>query len=179
VNCRSRSRSFASRSNLRSVGASNATDRYKWHDAIAPQVKSEAVFTCPSDGENPAYRFRDGRNYGSYAMNASYWFAGDNATAPYEQPLSALARAADTVWAVETANTGLLNNFEVEWPNPPANPVIVNGPQGFRVLRNVAERHNGVTNVLWCDGHAKAHKLEHLTRVNAANVMYQFTIEED
>jgi prepilin-type N-terminal cleavage/methylation domain-containing protein/prepilin-type processing-associated H-X9-DG protein len=160
-------------------GPSDPNDRHKWMDVLQPHVKNEQVFTCPSDSENAPYRFRSGRDYGSYGMNAAYWFANDSATAPYEQPLSALARPADTVWVLEMANVSLLNNFEIEWPNAASNPPIANGPQGFRVMRNVAERHNGVTNVLWCDGHAKAHKLEHLTRANAAGVWHQFTIEED
>lgn len=57
-------------------GPSDAVLKYKWMDAIYPYVKSEEVFNCPShDFEAPAgpYKFRNGTNYGSYAINAAYW----------------------------------------------------------------------------------------------------------
>ncbi|MBC7807271.1 MAG: DUF1559 domain-containing protein [Akkermansiaceae bacterium] len=157
--------------------------RYKWVDGIAPYVKNEAMFTCPSDddgsGGNKPYKFRDGQNYGSYAMNATYYDTSDNATPPYEQPLAALPVPSRTIWVLESANTGLANNFEIEWADVASHPEITRGPNGFRVLRNIAERHQGTTNILWCDGHAKAHKLEFLTKTNTANVRYLFTIEDD
>ncbi|MBC8136209.1 MAG: DUF1559 domain-containing protein [Fibrella sp.] len=166
-----------------SNGPSNTTDNYKWMDGLAPYCKSLAVFTCPSDDEgsggNKPYKFRDGVNYGSYAMNATYWDQSDTFTPPYEQPLAALPVPAQTIWVLEMANTGLANNFEVEWQNPAANPPITKGPSGFRVSRNIAERHQGTTNILWCDGHAKAQKLEYLTKTNSQNVRYFFTIEDD
>ncbi len=46
-------------------------------------------------------------------------------------------------------------------------------------MRNVGERHHGTTNVLRCDGHAKAHKLEHLAKTNSRNVRYMFSIQDD
>jgi prepilin-type processing-associated H-X9-DG protein len=61
----------------------------------------------------------------------------------------------DTVWVLEMANMGLLNNFEVEWAWTGDTPGITEGG-GVRRLRNISERHKGMTNVLWCDGHARA-----------------------
>ncbi|MBC8142133.1 MAG: DUF1559 domain-containing protein [Armatimonadetes bacterium] len=162
---------------------SDPVERYKWIDGIAPYVKNETMFTCPSDDEgnggNKPYKFRNGNNYGSYAMNATYYGSADAATPPYEQPLAALSLPAQTVWVLECANTGLGNNFEIEWLDAAANPPIEKGPNGFRVMRNIAERHQGTTNILWCDGHAKANKLEFLTKANSQNVRYLFTIEDD
>ncbi len=148
-------------------------------DGLFPYVKSEAIFTCLDDTENKPYKFRSGSEYGSYAMNATYWVAGDNATPPYEEPLASVAKPAETVWVMELASTALLNNFEIEWANVASHPAIIKGPNGYWVLRNIAERHQGTTNVLWCDGHAKATKLEYLTRANSLGVWYRFTIEDD
>ncbi|MBC8137659.1 MAG: DUF1559 domain-containing protein [Fibrella sp.] len=161
-----------------SNGPSNAT-RYKWIDGLATYVKSEAIFTCPSDDANKPYKFQNGTNYGSYAMNATYWAGTDGVAPPYEQPLTALPVPSQTIWVLETANTGLNNNFEIEWANSASNPPITKGPNGFRVMRNIAERHQGMTNVLWCDGHAKAHKLEQLAKTNSVNVRYLFSIQDD
>jgi prepilin-type N-terminal cleavage/methylation domain len=158
-------------------GPSNNVDRYKWHDALMPYVKNEQVYTCPSDDENAPYRFRTDRDYGSYGMNATYWWQGDNYTSPYEQSLAQLARPAETVWVLEMANAGLLNNFEVEWAWVGDTPGITEGSP--RRMRNISERHQGRTNVLWCDGHAKSVKLEDLNQRNAEGAAYLFTIEED
>ncbi|MBC8138840.1 MAG: hypothetical protein H8F28_23420, partial [Fibrella sp.] len=159
-------------------GPSNAS-RYRWLDGLAAYVKNEKVFTCPSDDSNKPYKFQSGRDYGSYAMNAAYWAGTDNAAPPYEQSVAALVVPAQTIWVMETANTGLLNNYEIEWPNSASNPAITKGPEGIRVMRNVGERHHGTTNVLWCDGHAKAHKLDYLAKTNSRNVRYMFSIQDD
>jgi prepilin-type N-terminal cleavage/methylation domain-containing protein len=58
-------------------------DRYKWMDAIFPYVKSEQLFNCPSHrlpvtlgtSTFDAYRFRSGRNWGSYGVNTTYFDA--------------------------------------------------------------------------------------------------------
>jgi prepilin-type N-terminal cleavage/methylation domain-containing protein/prepilin-type processing-associated H-X9-DG protein len=60
------------------IGASDATTKYTWMDAIYPYVKSEQIFDCPSVKfvKNPAkgnsaqrYHYRDGYNWGSYSIN--------------------------------------------------------------------------------------------------------------
>ncbi len=93
-----------------SNGPSTAT-HYKWLDGLAAYVKSEAIFTCPSDDANKPYKFQSGTNYGSYAMNAAYWAGTDNAAPPYEQAVAALPVPAQTIWVMETAKTGLNNNY--------------------------------------------------------------------
>ena len=66
--------------------ASDATDKYKWMDAIFPYVKNEQLFNCPSNigktlQTNPVtggnitstgYKFRTGTDYGTYSYNYSY-----------------------------------------------------------------------------------------------------------
>lgn len=46
---------------------------YKWMDLVYSYVKSDAVFNCPSVGNNFAkYKYADSTNYGHYAANAAY-----------------------------------------------------------------------------------------------------------
>ena len=56
-------------------GPSDA-QRYKWMDAIQPYLKSEQIFSCPSDSVNKPCRVRSGTDYGSYGLNSVY-FSGD------------------------------------------------------------------------------------------------------
>ena len=57
--------------------SSDGVSNYTWMDAIYPYVKSAGVFVCPSDpgySSNWPYKYAGGAsNFGSYAMNASWW----------------------------------------------------------------------------------------------------------
>lgn len=47
----------------------------RWMDLIFPYVKSEALFNCPSVGEDASfdkYKFASGDDWGNYAANAAY-----------------------------------------------------------------------------------------------------------
>jgi prepilin-type N-terminal cleavage/methylation domain-containing protein/prepilin-type processing-associated H-X9-DG protein len=174
---------------------------YKWMDAIFPYVKSEQVFTCPSDSAtNSRYIYYSkpeanaapnaGRNYGSYGLNGAY---GSVLTDAYTPPrsannllvsLSQLNVPSGTVWitdnnnAVSTVNTGGSQGFF--WASPAANPAIT--PTTPRQLQNIVERHLETTNVLFCDGHVKAMKLDALAQtktIGGDQVMTLFTIEDD
>jgi prepilin-type N-terminal cleavage/methylation domain-containing protein/prepilin-type processing-associated H-X9-DG protein len=158
--------------------ASDATINYKWMDAIMPQVKNEGIFNCPST-QTQKYSFRNGTNYGHYRLSSAY-YSGGVATGPQGRGLSELRVPADTV-LVADCNPG---GFEFAWSNIAANPVIV--PSLPRTLNALVERHSDTCNVLFCDGHVKAMKLDTLARTNptppnpaAANVMSYFSIEED
>jgi prepilin-type N-terminal cleavage/methylation domain-containing protein/prepilin-type processing-associated H-X9-DG protein len=171
---------------------------YKWMDAIYPYVKSEALFTCPSDSaSNSRYVYQqnipagqDSINYGSYGLNGAYGactggICPDGTTPPrssaaYIVRLAQLQAPAATVWVTDNNNAPSV-----------ANP---GGSQGFfwattipaidtskspRQLQNIVERHLDTTSVLFCDGHVKAVKLDTLARTNAAGVAPAFTIEDD
>ncbi len=167
---------------------SNATGNYKWMDAIFPYVKSEQVFVCPSD-PTMSYKFRGGRNYGSYGLNGAYGKGPDTTTPPrssasYLVTLSQLQTPATTVWMTDNNNTDANPNTGGSqgffWATTP--PPIGIGPTGLRQLQNIVERHLDTTNVLFCDGHVKAMKLDALVKtknVNGADVMTLFTIEDD
>jgi prepilin-type processing-associated H-X9-DG protein len=90
------------------------------------------------------------------------------------------------VWATDTNNREEVNgSYGFSWPDAAGNPVITGNP---RQLEKIIERHLGTTNVLYCDGHVKAMKLDALsaTRVltdpvdgQTKSVMTAFTIEND
>jgi prepilin-type N-terminal cleavage/methylation domain-containing protein/prepilin-type processing-associated H-X9-DG protein len=172
---------------------------YKWMDAVYPYVKNEQVFNCPSDGVNKKYVFRnrDGSNgYGSYAMSQAYFCAGDAFTGPasdYNQGpfvmrISMIQRPADTVWIVDGGVHGIKDpdwkSYEFWWCDPQAINSTFPTPKGPspRYFQNVVERHSDTVTVIYCDGHAKASKLDQLTQrkmVSGRPIMTAFTIEDD
>ncbi len=96
---------------------SNSTTSYKWNDAIFPYVKSEQIFTCPSDGlANNQYVYYTkltaaSNNFlGSYAVNTMYRGETSYPRAPTGDlgvgvKLAAIEDSAGTVWAADGAKT--------------------------------------------------------------------------
>lgn len=184
--------SFYGGANLDSDNGNN----YKWMDVIHPYVKNEDVFNCPSDDTVNPYHYQSGHNYGSYGLNGAYGKAGDNQTPPrsssaYVVRLSMIVVPATTVWITDNNNSpGPLNSGGSQgffWPDAKHNPTITTTYP--RQLQNIVERHLDTTNVLYCDGHVKAHKLDDLAAtknvvISSASptlgpVMTAFTIEDD
>ena len=178
-------------------------DNYKWMDAIQPYAKSEQVFVCPSDA-GAKYRWsgnlaagEKSENYGSYGQNGAYSAANDAQTPPrsagaYLISMAEISQPAQTMWAADTNNRFEANgNFGIgggNWLRAVNNPTIKTNadepriPAGSRQLDTIIDRHLGTTNVLFCDGHVKAMKLETLAQtrtVGGVAVMPMFTIEED
>lgn len=191
------------RSFFGSFGDTDNSGNYKWMDAIFLYVKSEQLFTCPSDSaanRNYVYNKRltagqTTQNYGSYGLNGSYGNAGDNQTPPrssglYLVTLPQIEVPAQTIWvtdnnnAVSVSNTGGSQGFF--WGNAAANPTISNTSP--RQLQNIVERHLDTVGTVFCDGHVKSLKLDDMVRptiltdpVDGAtkNVLTIFTIEKD
>jgi prepilin-type N-terminal cleavage/methylation domain-containing protein/prepilin-type processing-associated H-X9-DG protein len=204
------------------TGGSDATARYKWMDAIYPYVKSEQLFNCPSDPQEPgndsstwggatgidpvtaspaknhAYKFRDQYSYGSYGLNAAYngygtapFYANGNqvtVTPPHNTALPAVLAPSTTVWVGEVfprKATGFQGQFA--WSVIANAPTIATRKDGMRFLNPTSEvpsslmveRHLSMTNVLYVDGHVKAHKLEALAAKNANGIMSAFTSQDD
>ena len=186
-----------------SPGDSDAGGNYKWMDAVYPYVKNEQVFTCPSDGaSNARYVYhrnlsagQTSINYGSYGLNGAYGASGDSQTPPrssgsptnrYLVSLAQVEAPAATVWVTDNnnapspANPGGSQGFF--WLSASSHPVITSTRP--RQLQNIVERHTEMTNVLFCDGHVKALKLERLTEAHGVGsppvpVWHLFTIEDD
>jgi prepilin-type N-terminal cleavage/methylation domain-containing protein/prepilin-type processing-associated H-X9-DG protein len=159
-------------------------ERYKWMDAIQPYVKNTQLFTCPSAAQLvyiPRAQLLSGqttRQYGSYAYNRAYGQVEiETDTTPAGKSLGQLELPADTVWFAETVGGGPYD-FDFRWPDVASNPVVTNTtPRQLGVY--IIERHQGKTNVLWCDGHSKAASLDWLARKNSLEVMFMFTIQDD
>ncbi len=163
-------------------GPSNALgagNRYKWMDAIFPYIKSEQLFNCPSHtlpvtigtSTFDAYRFRDGRKWGSYAVNVTYY---NEYVSPFQSlAISTWEAPSTTVYAVDGAG-----RFEMAWPS--GNPAINPGPpRSLPSPYMMIERHLDTCSVLFCDGHAKAQKLEKFTVVGSAGRYSPFTVAAD
>lgn len=172
---------------LASTAAGSTPDRYKWMDAIFPYVKSEQIFNCPSHSTTELYKFRDGTNYGSYAMNGTYYVYGDAYNAPSSfldgsGVIVKLAQAqapATTAWVTDGLGGAIGYTFLTEGePNSSSSQYTIGIAGGQRQLESIAERHLETTNILYVDGHVKAAKLEKLTE-KVGDVYPILTLEAD
>ena len=186
-------------------GRSNSTTRYKWMDAIFPYVKSEQLFTCPSDVEvtysgttyYPDYKLNttlsglSSQYMGSYGINSSY---GNGTNRNEGGPglfggsgLSVLEDPAATVWVMDSAlndtngtsvNYGKyrFNFYTYGTYTPSGTPRTVTFND---FTARITERHLDTTNVLYTDGHVKAQKLNSLLARGNYNIFKQFSVQDD
>jgi prepilin-type processing-associated H-X9-DG protein len=122
---------------------------------------------------------------GNVAANVTAW--GFTLTPPNNIPLARLAVPADTALICEVQNMGQSGDFyrrDVADPQPTTPnktfpfPALINRNNNGAILG----RHMGLTNVIWCDGHAKATRLETLGELHTKNgfsYMFRFSAEED
>jgi prepilin-type N-terminal cleavage/methylation domain-containing protein/prepilin-type processing-associated H-X9-DG protein len=163
-------------------------ERYKWMDALQPYIKNTQIFTCPS-AANLLYIPRTAltpgqttRQYGSYSYNRAYGQVEiESDLTPAGKSLAQFALPAETVWFAEAVGGGPYD-FDFRWPDVASNPTITNtsprklasGPAEY-----IIERHQGRTNILWCDGHAKSASLNQLVQQNRQGYFFWFTITDD
>jgi prepilin-type N-terminal cleavage/methylation domain-containing protein/prepilin-type processing-associated H-X9-DG protein len=167
-----------------STAPGDTPDRYKWMDALQPYAKNTQMFTCPSAPDLayvPRTALKPGettRKYGAYAYNRAYGdFDVEADTTPASKSLAQFAVPAETVWFAETLGGGPYD-FDFRWPDTATNPTVENtSPRRLGVY--LVERHQGRTNVVWCDGHVKGVGLDQLVRKNTRNVYYYFTVADD
>lgn len=184
----------------------NVGSYYRWQDAIYSYVKSQQIFNCPSHaagsfGYKP-YKYQSGftstdmntNNNGSYAINSLYYNsqAGPVSYLDVDQlpaalqtslapkKLTAIGIPAETVWCFDAHG----NVFFLPGVNTSADSPIVRTTSGYPYLsRNgsdgVVFRHLETTNVLWCDGHVKAVKIDLLATKSSANNLKYFTNAND
>lgn len=185
----------------------------KWMDTIQPYIKSDAVFTCPDDNSRTA-KFVSlatnpnrgagckgggcvGSPGGSYLLNTTY-----NA-GPQNTSLASIANPADEVFCVEGSAP---SNDQLYWnPGQPPTSIPLTKPTLGRIGMDMSAtppvfgylstkggyyvlgRHNGLANVVWCDGHAKGMRLPQLAVTHKTNrdgrknldTFYLFTNEDD
>lgn len=177
---------------------------WKWMDAIQPYIKSVQIFNCPSDsqpfllpyvycqpGVGPVgyvdtdnYGSRD--NFGSYSMNCQGdgrtgpgWNEGDTAMASIQAPATTLWIGDSVAYQrVDPAYRFLGNNLTFDDGARPRRMQAYNGQSSALV-----ERHLETINLLYCDGHVKAVKMNSFavpkTGVPAANKYPLLTTEDD
>jgi len=163
--------------------------RYKWMDATYAYIKSEQIFTCPSDlGDHHFVHYQNqtqplSRDYGSYVINHSYRGTGTK-TPPVSHPilreivsLAALKAPTTTVWVMDGAG----NYFFGPGNTPPfVLEITDDATTSARRLHTAIERHLNTINVLWCDGHVKMAKLDNLIKTDPTNTfMPAFTVQDD
>jgi prepilin-type N-terminal cleavage/methylation domain-containing protein/prepilin-type processing-associated H-X9-DG protein len=148
---------------------------------------------------------------GSYEVNTAYE-GGSTITHPMGKSIAAIASPADCIFAVEgPANV----NNQIYWSSGAVNPTlplkpfaslgsVVSGeansfhldaksnPAYFLYqdsnLRRFGAfgRHNGVANIIFCDGHAKGLQMDHVAETHRVqdgsilrNVFWRWTIQDD
>ena len=169
---------------LGQTSASNGIPTVFWMDLVDPYVKSEQIFNCPSMSVNSTqrlYRRAESctaaagcQDFGSYASNIvgaisarSYPFSQQaNDGTLYTQTLSIIEAPATTLCVTDMYRQ---SQPELNWNNGSPPSIQTSGALytgSFRTYGRfraaIAERHLETTNVLYCDGHVKAQKLDAL-----------------
>ena len=185
------------------VGVTGNSDaslgRLKWMDLLQPYVKSEQLFTCPSDTVGNYEYARPGAKYGSYMINHAYnSYSSATLRPPCSQIISynslkfltgmaQLEVPAETYWVLEAgsgSNTASLDDlyninakFIQEYDNAPPRLKPGSGTDYINA------RHLETSNVLFCDGHVKSLKLDTMlldATPSGSNIRYHsFTIADD
>jgi len=168
-----------------------ASEKYKWMDAIYPYTKSQQIYNCPSFSGNKYVYYKNltgqsTSNYGSYAINDSYYQTGDGQTSPAGNDVDVLTLAAialpSSTYLVLEGN----GDYETAWASKATTftkgtdagvPALISSTAGARAYARHIER----TNVVFCDGHAKALTIEALMEPSPADptVLRNFTVEDD
>ena len=187
---------------VKNEGVFNCPDQASDSDYLQP---SEVV--APVRDANPPYRgayinqarlTAPSRNYGSYCMNTAYYSRAtdgvpgippvSNANPPAYYNLALVGSPASTVWVGDSDGEFGFDGFGTK---PGNNLFFYTTPEkekwhGYPKLGNLVARHNGLLNVLWCDGHVKTVSLDYLTSkpsniatTNGAVIYSPFTVEAD
>jgi prepilin-type N-terminal cleavage/methylation domain-containing protein/prepilin-type processing-associated H-X9-DG protein len=170
---------------------------YKWMDAIYGYVKSEQVFTCPSQsfGGNfgPYIHYKrltaPSTRYGSYVINHSYRGCATGAatcggsgpwTPPVSHPIASVNELVTQADVAVPATTVWVMDGNGDFFFGPSSGIISPNNANPRQLQNAIERHLGTVNTLFVDGHVKAMSADVLAKPDASGtVLPYFTIQQD
>ena len=183
---------FPSRDLSRASHQDKFVDAYKPGSSTPGSTVNDGPYTLGSYGINSVY------DNGAFSTVPFYKQPATPPAAMVSVNVSTFASSATTVWVTETPPS--LGSDWVVWspygsdphtspPLPYAEPDrnISNTiqPGGQPCLGHnsdgscVLARHNGLANVLWCDGHVKAVRLSQLAHTNKAGIMSAFTVQDD
>ena len=179
-------------------GHNMANQRQLWMDIIQPYIKSEQVFTCPSDSRPQAkYRYTAGNpagggtedvrlkpdgtlgnykdfSYGSYGASIISYDVGDQSTPPFSvfdrHGVTNLARmqAPTSTYMIGDTQSWEIASAFNRSAAPGAGNVGGINVSGTSEMNNIVERHLETTNALYCDGHVKSVKLSALRAVGTS-----------
>ena len=161
----------------------NMRNNVYWMDVVQPYVKSNQIFDCPS---HSGARHVPNTTSSSYGANITGWTVG-YPTPPFSVPDQPNPAGTYTnIAAFETPSTTVMsgdsNNFEFGTDNT-TTPKGINGNPGNRYMLEsggVQERHLETANILFCDGHVKALKLNALVaKATDGQHFKMFSIEAD
>ncbi len=140
----------------------------------------------------PAQQYTNtGQNgsYGSYAINAYYGSGGGGTGEPSTDNLARLQDPAGTIWVADGYRFGGWNpgnGYEFCFGENDAPPFEFYDDRQGRTARSrygtaVVERHLGMTNVLFTDGHVKSLKEDAITKrsTNGTNAFSAWSLDAD
>jgi prepilin-type N-terminal cleavage/methylation domain-containing protein/prepilin-type processing-associated H-X9-DG protein len=164
--------------------------RYKWMDVVEPYVKNNALYSCSNAplgiargrgtyvpakmlGTSGSPASPNDEYYGSYAINSAYWDTNANPVSKRgvsnDIAMAVVEAPANTIWVTDGNGA-----YQVSWPNLNDDPEVVGkeGSLGYLSWKGrgigdmtegaVVDRHQGMTNAIYCDGHSKAVALSFL-----------------
>jgi prepilin-type N-terminal cleavage/methylation domain-containing protein/prepilin-type processing-associated H-X9-DG protein len=168
----------------------------RWQDVTYPYVKNAQIFRCPSDSDNRPYVYNaapvaskpSNRSNGSYAIGALYRNSSsrfgpisnlDEIGVQTVRNMSIVGVPAETLWVTE----GIGNLFQFAGKDTGDDPDTLFNDEAYPYLSDtggdgVAARHLETINVLWCDGHVKAVRLDFLSTKSGGYLKY-FTALND
>ena len=120
---------------------------------LQPYMKSTQIQVCPSFDNS----LRTNLGLTGYAYNTKY-IAPTDYPAPSYAPTPktvSLAEINDPAKTVAFADSARINNYAYATPTIEGNTFLSAPTEAYPAFHG---RHNGMGNVLWCDGHVKAAK---------------------
>jgi prepilin-type processing-associated H-X9-DG protein len=168
----------------------DSNDHLTWADEIYPYVKSLGAYACPSNAVSgtPGKMYVDGFGDGrptdnsyvqipaSYAMNSDLGFlnGGQPNYGPYH-PISVINSPAQKVMLTEV-NSQYPSTGWPDWWTCGGGACTGASANTANQYNNMYAGHNGMINVMYCDGHAHASKPVNLmTPVNQFGQEYPWT----
>jgi prepilin-type N-terminal cleavage/methylation domain-containing protein/prepilin-type processing-associated H-X9-DG protein len=121
---------------------------------LQPYMKSTQIQACPSFDN----KLRTTLGLTGYAYNTKYIapVVYDNSPPYGATPVTvSLAQIMDPTRTVAFADSARINTYQYATPTLEGNTFLSAPSENFPSLHG---RHNGMANVLWCDGHVKAAK---------------------
>jgi prepilin-type processing-associated H-X9-DG protein len=140
-----------------------------WMDTIQPYTKSYQVFKCPSDSRSidPINFLTQDSSYGVNMVGNNEPAGNLNGPSISQTnkpvPMSSIGSTSTCVFALDA------NSFQQANAWADLNVLTINNSASPRTLAGGGvERHLETLNVLWCDGHVKAMKLDALLKPGVA-----------